>query len=104
MLGKLPLLPLLASLSCVLARFEESTIEWGPCSEELQNKDGVQLECATLPVPLDYTKTSDDKLNLALAKISATREPHMGSIVVNPGGPGNSGRTHLAQEAVTMLV
>ncbi|KAL8938442.1 MAG: hypothetical protein Q9216_003892 [Gyalolechia sp. 2 TL-2023] len=48
-------------------------------------------------VPLDYTNTtSDATLELQLVKISATKQPKKGSILFNPGGPGQGGRDFVA--------
>lgn len=50
------------------------------------------LECSTLEVPLDYAKPDDRRVSLALIRQTA-KEPsrRIGSLVVNPGGPGGSG-------------
>lgn len=50
------------------------------------------LQCATLTVPLDYTNPAGPTIGLALARQPA-RSPatRIGSLVFNPGGPGNSG-------------
>jgi len=50
------------------------------------------LECSTLDVPLDYTKPNDRQISLALVRQTA-KEParRIGSLVLNPGGPGGSG-------------
>ena len=49
-------------------------------------------ECATLQVPLDYADPAGRMIDLALARIPA-RDPgsRVGSILVDPGGPGISG-------------
>jgi pimeloyl-ACP methyl ester carboxylesterase len=53
---------------------------------------GTQLECATLQVPLDYGNPRAGTLAVAVARLPAT-DPgrRVGSLVVNPGGPGASG-------------
>jgi pimeloyl-ACP methyl ester carboxylesterase len=62
-------------------------VVWEPC-EGL----GDEVECATLPVPLDHTRPNGETIPLALirwpAKVPAERT---GAIVFNPGGPGGSG-------------
>lgn len=57
-------------------------ITWNSCDEQ----DG---ECARFPVPLDYEDPDGTKLDLALIRFSATEEK-LGSVFVNPGGPGAS--------------
>jgi len=52
------------------------------------------MDCASLPVPLDYRHPSGRKITLALSMIRATAPPsqQQGDLLVNPGGPGGSGR------------
>jgi pimeloyl-ACP methyl ester carboxylesterase len=53
---------------------------------------GGAFQCARLRVPLDYAKPGGQAIELALIRIPA-RKPgsRIGSLVVNPGGPGGSG-------------
>jgi pimeloyl-ACP methyl ester carboxylesterase len=49
-------------------------------------------ECATFKVPLDYDRPNAGSTRLALTRLPATRpEARIGSVFVNPGGPGGSG-------------
>jgi hypothetical protein len=49
-------------------------------------------ECATLRVPLDYAHPNKKTIKLALLRIRASdRARRIGSLLVNPGGPGGSG-------------
>ena len=61
-----------------------SSLTWTDCG------DGAQ--CARLEVPLDYAHPQGKTIELALLRIPA-RDPdqRIGSLVVNPGGPGGSG-------------
>ena len=72
-----------------LARFYGQQVSWSSC------RDGDL--CAKLTVPLDYAKPAGPTLGLALLKVPAT-EPaaRIGSLVVNPGGPGASGTDYAA--------
>jgi pimeloyl-ACP methyl ester carboxylesterase len=54
------------------------------------------LECATVLAPLDYTKPDAQALTLSLAKRKATASPRLGTLFLNPGGPGVSGRQLVA--------
>jgi pimeloyl-ACP methyl ester carboxylesterase len=56
-------------------------LAWTPC--------GGGFECASLPVPLDRSAPTAGTVDLALLRRSATGE-RLGSLVVNPGGPGAS--------------
>ena len=60
---------------------------WEPCFAD----NGV-FECSQLRVPLDYDKPRGDQLSIAVIREPATGPgKRLGSIVVNPGGPGASG-------------
>ena len=49
-------------------------------------------KCATVKVPLDYDKPKGKKVELALLKVPAkNQKKKIGSLFVNPGGPGGSG-------------
>ena len=51
-----------------------------------------QGECATLAVPLDPAKPDGEKIGLAVARASQAKAGQkIGSLLVNPGGPGASG-------------
>jgi pimeloyl-ACP methyl ester carboxylesterase len=61
-------------------------IDWGPCPS-----GGVD-ECGTIAVPLDYDDPTGETITLALRKSPATDPARrIGSLLVNPGGPGGSG-------------
>ncbi|MGA5894553.1 alpha/beta hydrolase [Streptomyces venetus] len=49
------------------------------------------FQCATVKAPLDYTKPSAGDVRLAVARKKATGPgKRLGSLLVNPGGPGGS--------------
>lgn len=57
---------------------------WEPC--------GTGLECATITVPLDHDDPDGPTIDLALLRRPARdQDARIGSLVVNPGGPGASG-------------
>ncbi|KAG8736013.1 hypothetical protein FRC10_009886 [Ceratobasidium sp. 414] len=60
-------------------------IDWQPCG------DNGSRECGRFEVPLDYQNATAGKASLAVARLRATRQPKMGTLFVNPGGPGASG-------------
>lgn len=72
-------------------------LQWGPCGDILteilpaNTTAPPVFDCATLPVPLDYTDEHSPLLNLSLVRVKATQEPVLGSVLTNPGGPGGSG-------------
>ena len=62
-------------------------LEWEPCGE-----DFPAAECAVATVPLDYDRPSRGTTEIALARIPAADPANrIGSVFVNPGGPGGSG-------------
>ena len=53
---------------------------------------GGGFQCTTLCVPLDYSNPSGRKITLALIRKPARDRGHrIGSLLLNPGGPGESG-------------
>ncbi|MFB9677048.1 alpha/beta hydrolase [Streptosporangium vulgare] len=51
---------------------------------------GGGFECAKLPVPLDHAKPDGEKIELSVIRLPASGD-RIGSILLNPGGPGASG-------------
>ena len=66
-----------------LAGYYAQEIDWKTCLQDFQ--------CATLAVPIDYTKLSTGTFEIALLKYEARASKKLGSLIVNPGGPGGSG-------------
>lgn len=80
----------------------KSQLRWAPCHLEGLNSSASELpvDCATLPVPLDYTDSDNsDSLQLQLLRVNATKQPILGSVLFNPGGPGSSGVEDVVQSA-----
>lgn len=75
-----------------LESFYTQQIAWGSCDgfatggEELD----PHLECAHVTVPLDYADPGGDTAQIAISRAPATGA-RLGSLLVNPGGPGASG-------------
>ncbi|MDG4859445.1 alpha/beta hydrolase [Streptomyces sp. T-3] len=58
------------------------------------------FECASMKAPLDYGKPADGDIKLAVARKKATGPgKRLGSLLVNPGGPGGSAVQYLQQYA-----
>ncbi len=81
-----------------LAEFYTQELEWRDCGEGYQ--------CTTATVPIDYAEPGGDTLELALLRAPATGDERLGSLLVNPGGPGASGVEYaqLAGSVVTEQV
>jgi pimeloyl-ACP methyl ester carboxylesterase len=66
-------------------------IKWGPCpNDDSQARIPPDAECGMLSVPVDYTNPAGDIAQLAMIRFKATGDK-IGSLVINPGGPGESG-------------
>lgn len=62
-------------------------IAWSPCPED------ETAQCGTVKVPIDWLRPNGPKFDLALARRPATDPAaRIGSLQINPGGPGGSGR------------
>ncbi len=58
------------------------------------------FECATMKAPLDYARPGAGDIRLAVARKKATGKGKvLGSLMVNPGGPGGSAVGYLQQYA-----
>jgi pimeloyl-ACP methyl ester carboxylesterase len=70
-----------------------SPVQWGPCKTTAssdQTRIPAGAECGMLSVPVDYSKPDGDVAQIAMIRFKATGHK-IGSLVVNPGGPGESG-------------
>jgi pimeloyl-ACP methyl ester carboxylesterase len=66
-------------------------VQWSKCrpaSPDSQVPAGA--ECGLLSVPVDYAKPDGDVARIAMVRFKATGDK-IGSLIVNPGGPGESG-------------
>ncbi|KAF8703119.1 MEROPS serine peptidase family S33, partial [Rhizoctonia solani] len=57
---------------------------WGPCDEDVSGS----RECSRFEVPLDWANSTAGKATLAVAQYKATATPRLGTLFINPGGPG----------------
>jgi pimeloyl-ACP methyl ester carboxylesterase len=77
--------------SALPAQGTSAGLNWQPCA------DG---ECATLQVPLDYSHPKRKSIDVALFRIPATDPSRrIGSLIMNPGGPGEPGTEFLRMAA-----
>ncbi|MEU1229127.1 alpha/beta hydrolase [Streptomyces sp. NPDC005828] len=63
-------------------------LAWSDCT----TKAYPTLQCATLKVPLNHDDPAGRKITLALTRVPHTAKAFQGPLLVNPGGPGGSGR------------
>lgn len=63
---------------------------------------GSRVDETTVTVPLDWDDPTGDTIELAVARHNATGAP-MGSMLMNPGGPGGSGYDFVADSAAYIV-
>ncbi|MFF4471878.1 alpha/beta hydrolase [Streptomyces sp. NPDC001599] len=87
------LTPLPKATPAGLSPYYEQKLGWRDC--------GVPgFQCATMKAPLDYAKPTEGDVRLAVARKKATGPgKRLGSLLVNPGGPGGSAIGYLQQYA-----
>ena len=72
-----------------------SKIAWTDC--------GGGFQCGTLQVPLDYSRPEGRKISLALLRKPATQPAsRIGSVLMNPGGPGESGIDFMRSDVASL--
>jgi pimeloyl-ACP methyl ester carboxylesterase len=88
-----------------LEAFYSQQLSWGPC-ESYSTDDSTKdlyakptFQCAYLTVPLDYSKPTGPTIKVGVLKVATTGSDRIGSVVMNPGGPGASGMAAAAQTA-----
>ncbi len=71
-------------------------VSWSDC--------GGGFECGIVDVPRDYADLAGPIVRLALIRLRASDPTHrIGSLVVNPGGPGESGIDFVRQDATAIF-
>jgi pimeloyl-ACP methyl ester carboxylesterase len=74
----------------------KGAITWHGCGRGLP----ASLKCGELRVPLDYAHPRGAKITLGFNRLLAQDRAHrVGSLIVNPGGPGGPGSSVVAIEA-----
>ncbi len=76
-------------------------IEWARCADD--PAAALDLECASIAVPLDYGEPDGRMIEIAVARIATVDDDErIGSLLFNPGGPGASGIEFLQTAALVM--
>ncbi|MBT0767350.1 alpha/beta fold hydrolase [Kineosporia sp. J2-2] len=65
------------------ARFYDQKVTWSECDSD--------FECMKFQVPVDWDDPSGETISISVNKLPASGDDPIGSLVVNPGGPGVSG-------------
>jgi pimeloyl-ACP methyl ester carboxylesterase len=89
-----PLLVAAALVPAVPAVAAAEGVSWQLCSAVARGWDSgdQRSECTLVPVPLDYADPDGPKIDIAVSRIKATGAK-AGVVLLNPGGPGQSGLT-----------
>jgi len=67
-----------------LKEYQSQHLSWSPCY--------VQFECTDMSVPIDYSDLHAGKFSIRVLRYKARDQKNrLGSLVINPGGPGSSG-------------
>ncbi|KJS53633.1 alpha/beta hydrolase [Streptomyces rubellomurinus] len=67
-------------------------VDWKPCNPDPTKPDPGGYDCAVYPVPLDYDNPDGEKVGIAMMRHRASDpSKRIGSLFMNPGGPGGSG-------------
>jgi pimeloyl-ACP methyl ester carboxylesterase len=66
-----------------LGAYYAQDLQWQNCYEN--------YECADLIIPIDYRNLKTGTFNISVLKYPTTNKKKLGSLIVNPGGPGGSG-------------
>ncbi|QHC22349.1 alpha/beta hydrolase [Streptomyces sp. GS7] len=94
-----------------LARFYQQRPAWERCPPDVLRSGSSgqgtprpgyadRLQCARLEVPRDYAHPGQATLRVQLIRLAATGPgKRLGSLVINPGGPGDSGVNYLVDNA-----
>ncbi len=69
-----------------------TSLAWAACPADVVITVPVQVQCATVPVPLDYSKPDATMIDLMISRIASPKpEKRRGVLMLNPGGPGGTG-------------
>jgi pimeloyl-ACP methyl ester carboxylesterase len=72
-----------------MARFYNQKLTWKAC--------GKGFQCAKALAPLDYAKPKGPTIKVALKRVKGTAAKRVGTLFLDPGGPGGSGVDVVAQ-------
>ncbi|MGA5201859.1 alpha/beta hydrolase [Streptomyces variegatus] len=82
---------------------DRSGLSWGRCKATADGPaPSSDWQCATLKVPLDWSKPDGETIGLGLIRAKARGGDRVGSLVFNFGGPGASGVSMMPSYAPTV--
>jgi pimeloyl-ACP methyl ester carboxylesterase len=93
-----------------LARFYAQQLTWSGCKDfattdhDRQSFTDPTLRCTRVEVPLDYARPQGPTARIGVLRRPAdNQQERLGSVLVNPGGPGASGMTAVASRAAAVV-
>ncbi|TCK21680.1 alpha/beta hydrolase [Pseudonocardia endophytica] len=90
-----------------LAAFYSQKLQWGPCTDYASSSSDASsfqdpsLDCTRVRVPLNYDQPQGATAEVALLRRKATGDK-IGSLFMDPGGPGVSGTSFGASQAKSL--
>jgi pimeloyl-ACP methyl ester carboxylesterase len=102
-----------AAATTTPAEPDVAEIEWNECNTQIQpliaaqpgSDRNLKFECGTTEVPISYDEPRGATLPLFLVRVTmAGQTERIGSLMVNPGGPGGSGADAAIGLALTLPV
>jgi len=75
-----------------LEQFYQQQLDWTDCEPQ-------GMECTTVTAPIDWQSPADGDIELAVVRLATDGGDRVGSLLMNPGGPGGSGVELVLQAA-----
>lgn len=95
--------PSTGAIPAGLEKFYEQSPDWGSCEQFATDSPlSSSIDCAAIDVPIDYAHPQGNTARVVISRAKATGE-RIGSLLINPGGPGGSGLSMASQGSGTQL-
>jgi len=78
-----------------LEQYYGQRVDWQACKP-------AGMQCSTVTAPIDWADPSAGDIELAVVRLATTGGQRIGSLLMNPGGPGGSG-VDLVQQAAEVV-
>jgi len=78
-----------------LEQYYQQQLDWSDC-------EPAGMECTTVNAPVDWAEPGDGDIELAVVRLATSSSARLGSLLMNPGGPGGSG-VDLVQQAAEFV-
>jgi pimeloyl-ACP methyl ester carboxylesterase len=78
-----------------LEEFYQQSLDWSDCEPR-------GMECTTVTAPIDWDDPDGGDIELAVVRLATSGGDRVGSLLMNPGGPGGSG-VDLVQQAAEFV-